>query len=342
MVDDGVKGALLVIGRSPPLNPGMGRRGDVLFQHLHQAGFANAGLAAEQYHLPHVCGGLVPPPLQEEHLFVPAYQRGQAAWRDDVESGLRPTLVQDPIDLERLGQAFERRRPERLTDKIAVDEVGSRRADDDRIRGCQALESCRNVRRLPQGKLLLPSTTADLADHHQPGVDTEPHRQAHPVRLLQARIQRPHGLDDPEPAAHGPLGLVFMSLGIAEVHEQTIPKVLGNMPIKALDDLSTELLIGAYHFPEVFRIQLASEGGRVHEVAEQHRELATFRVEQMWGVDSSSGQSSFYRRRRGRGDVLRQQRRGVGSRGHGRGTRPHQDSARLVHRQLLPIDEFVL
>jgi hypothetical protein len=41
--------------------------------------------------------------------------------------------VQDPIHLERLGQAFERLRPKRLTDKIAVDEVGGRRADDDRI-----------------------------------------------------------------------------------------------------------------------------------------------------------------------------------------------------------------
>src|SRR5713226_6984574 len=58
----------------------------------------------------------------------PAYQWGQAARRDDVEPGPRPTLVQDPIDLERLGQAFERLRPERLTDKIAVDQVGSRLA----------------------------------------------------------------------------------------------------------------------------------------------------------------------------------------------------------------------
>src|SRR5712691_6155410 len=113
---------------------------------------------------------MVPTPVHESHFFLPAYQWGQATRRDDVEPGLRSTLLQDPIDLERLGQAFERRRPERLTDKIAVDQVGGRRADDDRIRGCQALEACRNVRRLPQGKLFLPPTTADLADHHQPGM----------------------------------------------------------------------------------------------------------------------------------------------------------------------------
>ena len=57
------------------------------------------------------------------HFFVPSDQRGQAAQCDDVEPGLRPTPVQDPIDLERLGQALERLRSERLTHKIAVDQV---------------------------------------------------------------------------------------------------------------------------------------------------------------------------------------------------------------------------
>ena len=52
MVDDGVEGALLVIGRSAPFNPGVGRGANMLFQHLHQAGFANAGLTAEQHDLP--------------------------------------------------------------------------------------------------------------------------------------------------------------------------------------------------------------------------------------------------------------------------------------------------
>jgi len=47
MVDDGVEGALLVVGRPAPFNPGVGRRAHVLFQHLCQAGFANAGFAAE-------------------------------------------------------------------------------------------------------------------------------------------------------------------------------------------------------------------------------------------------------------------------------------------------------
>ena len=98
MVDDGVEGTLLVIGRPTPLDADMGHRGDVLFQHLYQAGFANAGLATEQHHLTHPCCGLIPAPLQECHFFVPPDQWSQAARRDDVEPGLRPTLLQDPID----------------------------------------------------------------------------------------------------------------------------------------------------------------------------------------------------------------------------------------------------
>jgi hypothetical protein len=272
MIDDGGEGALLVRGRPTPLNPGMQLGGDVLFQHLHQAGFANAGLAAEQHHLPHPCGGLVPAPLHEHYLFVPPYQGGQAARRDDVEPGLRPTPVQDPIDLERLGHAFEHPRPERLTHKVALDQAGGRLADHDRIRSRQALESCRNVWRLPQGELLLPPATADLADHHQPGVNAEPHGQAHPMLPLQACIQGPHGLDHAEPATDGPLDRVFMRLGIAKVHQQAIAEVLCNVAVKALDDLGTGGLISPHHDAEVFRIELTASA--VESTRSQNRTVS--------------------------------------------------------------------
>ena len=40
MIDDGVEGALLVIGRPPPLHPGVRLGGHVIFQDLHQTRFA--------------------------------------------------------------------------------------------------------------------------------------------------------------------------------------------------------------------------------------------------------------------------------------------------------------
>ena len=72
-----------------------------------------------------------------------------------------------------------------------------------------------------------------------------PHRQPHLLLRLQARIQPPHGLDQPEPRAHGALGIVLMGLGIAKVDQQAVAQILRNMPLKALDHLGTGLLIGS-------------------------------------------------------------------------------------------------
>ena len=71
--------------------------------------------------------------------------------------------------------------------------------DYDCIRGCQTLEPRRNVRRLPQGELLLPPAAADLADDYQPGVDAEPHGQAHPVRRSRRVFNVPMASTIPSP-----------------------------------------------------------------------------------------------------------------------------------------------
>jgi hypothetical protein len=131
-----------------------------------------------------------------------------------------------------------------------------------------------------------------------------------------------------------------MSLGIAEVHQQAIAEVLGNMPIKALDDLGTELLIGAHYLPEVFRIQLASEGSRVHEITEQHRELAPLGVRRRRSSGDGGGLMSGH----GLGNQQEPwlgQRRGR-RRGRRRLTDPDQDRARLVASELFRLDEFGL
>ena len=73
---------------------------------------------------------------------------------------------------------------------------------------------------------------------------------------------------------HGALCIVFMRLRITKIDEQAVAEILGNMSLKALDDLSTGSLIGAYHLAQIFGIELAGERGRLHQVTEQHGELA--------------------------------------------------------------------
>src|SRR5215475_6011794 len=67
-----------------------------------------------------------------------------------------------------------------------------------------------------------------------------------------------------------------MRLRIAEVHQQAITEVLGNMALEALDHCSTSLLVRPHDLPQVFRVEAAGEGSRVYQVAEQHCELAAF------------------------------------------------------------------
>src|SRR5205823_1281893 len=122
-----------------------------------------------------------------------------------------------------------------------------------------------------QGELLLAAATAHLAYDHHPGVDADADRQAYAIVLHQTSIERSQRLHHVKASAHSSSGVVFMCLGIATVHQQTIPKVLRNMAIKALDDCSGSLLVGPYHLAPIFWVELAGEERRVNEVTEHHR-----------------------------------------------------------------------
>ena len=61
---------------------------------------------------------------------------------------------------------------------------------------------------------------------------------------------------------------------IAEVDQQPIAQILRNVALKAVNHGGAGLLIGAHHFPELFRIELRGEGSRAHQITEHHGELA--------------------------------------------------------------------
>src|SRR5262249_49000078 len=79
-----------------------------------------------------------------------------------------------------------------------------------------------------------------------------------------------------EPGPDGPLGIVFVRDGVAKIHQYPIPKVLGQVAVKALNPLCTGLVIGLHHLPEVFRVQAPRQRGRVDQVTEQYSEGAAF------------------------------------------------------------------
>ena len=142
----------------------------------------------------------------------------------------------------------------------------------------EALQTGGEVGGLAQGQLFLPGAASDLTHHDQPGVDPQAHGQLHAPLLRQAGIELPQGLDDAQPGPHRPLRVILMRQGVAEVDQQAIAEILRDMPLKAGDHLGAGVLIGPHHLAEVFRVELTGEGGRVHQVTEQHRELAAFGV----------------------------------------------------------------
>src|SRR5262245_27140475 len=69
-----------------------------------------------------------------------------------------------------------------------------------------------------------------------------------------------------------------MGVGIPKVHEETIPKELGDVSLVALDDFSADVLVGTHHVPIVFGIELRREFGGIDQVAEHDGELPSFRI----------------------------------------------------------------
>ena len=69
------------------------------------------------------------------------------------------------------------------------------------------------------------------------------------------------GLNNLQPCPHGALRIIFMGCWIAEVDQQAIAQVLGNMPVVPTDHTCASLLISAHHLPQFFGVELSRERG---------------------------------------------------------------------------------
>jgi hypothetical protein len=94
----------------------------------------------------------------------------------------------------------------------------------------QGLQSRRQVRRLPDHRLLLRGAFADqFADHDEAGGDPDANLQ-----LADGWHVEPSDRgNDVEAGAHGPLGIVFVSARMAEIDEHAVAHVFGDETIEA-------------------------------------------------------------------------------------------------------------
>jgi hypothetical protein len=134
------------------------------------------------------------------------------------------------------------------------------------------------------------------------------------------------------------LGVIFVRPRVAEVDQQAIAEILCNITLEAGDHLGAGLLIGPYHLAPLLRVQLAGERGRVHEVAEQHGELAAFRLGCACNVGGRCGPRLVASGRSLPGRRVGGERCAWGA----RLSRPDQHAAVFIHGQPLAVDELFL
>jgi hypothetical protein len=128
------------------------------------------------------------------------------------------------------------------------------------------------------------SPRPDVANHDEARMHAQAHGDVLPGGQRELRGERRKSLQNAEPRPDGPLGVIFMRHGMAKIDQQAIAQVLRHIAVKTLNHLGAGLMIGAHDVPQVFRVQVARQPGRVHQVAEQHREGAAFRLEWHQGV----------------------------------------------------------
>ena len=295
----------------------MGLAGHVVAQRLHQAGLADARLAAEQHHVPEAVTAAFPAALEELAFLVTPDQRLEAGGDGDFPAAPRLALLENPMQMERRSALLVGTLTEVLAEEIALGQPMRGLADRDGI-GCgQPLDLGRDVGRLAQGELLAARTGAHLAHHDGAGVDADTDRDAQGVAGLQRGVQRADRLHDPEPGAHGALRIVLVRLRVAVVDEEAVAEVLRDVSLEALDHLGTARLVGAHHLAEVLGVETARERRRPDEIAEEHRELAA--------LLACRRRRLSHRRRRGR--VRRP---------------PDEQLPLLIHGQPLGVDDLVL
>ena len=101
MLDDGIERTVLVIGRAAKFDAGGAFGRDLLFERLHQAGFANAGLTTEQHDLSFAAFGLRPALAQQADFQVSADQRREACTDRHLKAALCFTLPHDAVQRQR-------------------------------------------------------------------------------------------------------------------------------------------------------------------------------------------------------------------------------------------------
>ncbi len=179
LADDRIERAVGVLRRAEIAQARVRLAGEAFQKRGREPRFADAGLAGEQHHLAFAGLCLGPAPQQQFEFFFPSDEGGQAGRVHRLEAAFHRTRPQRRPGPRRPGDALEVLWPEVLKLEEIAEKLSRAVGDDDHVRLGDALQACREVRRLADDAALLRVPRSDqVADDNQPGRNADTGLQA--------------------------------------------------------------------------------------------------------------------------------------------------------------------
>ena len=213
--------------------PRVSLRGQAFSESLHQPRLPDARLAAQQHHVPGAVEGASPARQEEPHLLLAAHQIRQRGEVDGLQTAPHRRARQHAMDRHRGLDALEGTRAEIGAREPVLHEAMRGGADEDGVGFGRGFEAGRKVWSLAEGELFPAGAVTDLSDDDGPGVDPHAHGES----------QRLHRLHNPEPRAHRSLCVILVGGGIAEVDEESVAQLLGDVAVEAVNHLGAGGLV---------------------------------------------------------------------------------------------------
>jgi hypothetical protein len=89
-------------------------------------------------------------------------------------------------------------------------------------------------------------------------------------------LQSTDGGHQLQPCGHGPLSVILVRMGVAEVDQHPVAHKLRDETAHATDGLGDARLIGRNDLAQVLPVHPSGERSRADEITEHHRDLASF------------------------------------------------------------------
>ena len=222
-----------------------------ILQRRGEARLADAGFARDQHDLAIAGLGTHPAAQQQVDLLVAPDQPGQRRSAQCLEAARDGTRTQYLPGRHRRGNTLDLDGAEIANLEEIADQPARARGDNDGIWLGQGLQTGGEVRRFADNRLLLRRALADqIADDDQPGGDPDAR-----LELDGFDIQAPDRIDDAEPRADCPLGIVLMRPRVTEIDQHAVAHVFGDKAVEAGDDRGDRTVIGGDDLAQILGIE---------------------------------------------------------------------------------------